>query len=64
MDSYKDGAFYKVGRNMDVSLKYFPTIHEFESALDSLKSCLFIANGTKYLSDISNLDNNKLKQFL
>lgn len=64
MDSYKNGAFYKVGKNGDVILKYFPTIHEFESALDSLKSCLFIANGTKYLSDISNLDNSKLKQFL
>lgn len=64
IDSYKDGAFYKVGKNGDITLKYFPTIHEFESALDSLKSCLFISNGTKYLSDISNLDNNKLKQFL
>lgn len=64
MESYGRGAYYKVGKNQDISLKHFPTIHEFESALDSLKSCLFIANGTKYLSDISKLDNNKLKAFL
>jgi len=64
LNSYKTGAYYKVGPNQDVTLKYFPTIHDFESALDSLKSCLFIANGAKYLTDINNLDNTKLKTLL
>ena len=64
LNSYKTGAYYKVGPNQDVILKYFPTIHDFESALDSLKSCLFIANGAKYLTDINNLDNTKLKTLL
>lgn len=64
MDSYTDGAYYKVGPNKDVTLKHFPTLQDFHSALDSLKACMFIANGAKYISDISNLSNVKLKNLI
>lgn len=64
LNSYTDGAYYKVGPNKDITLKHFPTLQDFYSALDSLKACLFIANGAKYISDISNLSNVKLKNLL
>lgn len=64
LDSYTDGAYYKVGPNKDITLKHFPTLQDFHSALDSLKACLFIANGAKYISDIQNLSNTKLKNLL
>lgn len=64
MNSYTDGAYYKVGPNKDVTLKHFPTLQDFHSALDSLKACMFIANGAKYISDISNLSNVKLKNLI
>ena len=52
LNSYIDGAYYKVGPNKDITLKHFPTLQDFHSALDSLKACLFIANGAKYISDV------------
>lgn len=64
LDSYTDGAYYKVGPNKDITLKHFPTLQDFHSALDSLKACLFIANGAKYISDVQNLSNIKLKNLL
>lgn len=64
LDSYTDGAYYKVGPNKDITLKHFPTLQDFHSALDSLKACLFIANGAKYISDVQDLDNTKLKDLL
>lgn len=64
LDSYTDGAYYKVGPNKDITLKHFPTLQDFHSALDSLKACLFIANGAKYISDVQNLSNTKLKDLL
>ena len=64
LDSYTDGAYYKVGPNKNITLKHFPTLQDFHSALDSLKACLFIANGAKYISDVQNLSNTKLKDLL
>lgn len=64
LNSYTDGAYYKVGPNKDITLKHFPTLQDFHSALDSLKACLFIANGAKYISDVQNLSNIKLKNLL
>ena len=64
LHSYTDGAYYKVGPNKDITLKHFPTLQDFHSALDSLKACLFIANGAKYISDVQNLSNIKLKNLL
>lgn len=64
LDSYTNGAYYKVGPNKNITLKHFPTLQDFHSALDSLKACLFIANGAKYISDVQNLSNTKLKDLL
>ena len=63
-DAYKDGAYYKIGPNTDYTPVHFLTINDFHSALDSLKACLFVANGAKYISDITNLSNNKLRSLL
>ena len=58
------GATYKVGPNNDVTLKYFPLISDFNSAVDSLKACLFFVNGVQTIEDIQNLNKAKLKVFL
>lgn len=61
---YQGEAYYKVGPNKDIVLKHFPNRWDFDSALDSLKACMFISNGAKYLSDINNLQDSKLRAFL
>ena len=62
--AYETGAFYKVGPNKDYTPVHFPTLSDFDSAVDSLKACMFIANGAKYISDIQNLSEDKLKQLV
>lgn len=62
--AYESGAYYKVGPDKEYTPVNFPTLAEFDSAIDSLKACMFIANGAKYISDISNLSEDKLKALI
>ncbi len=55
-----DGAYYKVGPNKDYTPVHFPTMAEFDSAIDSLKACMFLANGARYISDIEALNPDKM----
>ena len=57
-------AYYKVGKNKDYQPNHFPTLADFHTTVNSLKSCLLIANGTKFISDINKLDKNKLLNML
>lgn len=62
--AYESGAYYKVGPDKEYTPVNFPTLAEFDSAIDSLKACMFIANGAKYISDISSLSEDKLKALI
>ena len=62
--SYGNNINYKVGKNHDVSLVNFPLKSDFDSAVSSLKSALFLVNGVKYFSDINKLNTANLKKFL
>ena len=57
-------AYYKVGKNKDYQPNHFPTLADFHTTMNSLKSCLLIANGTKFISDINKLDKSKLLNML
>ena len=57
-------AYYKVGKNKDYQPNHFPTLADFHTTVNSLKSCLLIANGTKFISDINKLDKSKLLNML
>ena len=59
-----NAAYYKVGRNNDYQPNHFPTLSDFHTTMNSLKSCLLIANGVKYISDINQLDKRKLLNML
>lgn len=64
LSSYGNNINYKVGKNHDVSLVNFPLKSDFDSAISSLKSALFLVNGVKYFSDINKLNTANLKKFL
>ena len=57
-------VYYKVGRNNNYQPNHFPTLSDFHTTMASLRSCLLIANGTKYISDINNLNKGKLLDML
>ena len=57
-------AYYKVGRDSNYQPNHFPTLADFHTTMASLRSCLLIANGTKYISDINNLNKGKLLDML
>lgn len=57
-------AYYKVGREGNYQPNHFPTLADFHTTMSSLRSCLLIANGTKYISDINNLNKGKLLDML
>ena len=57
-------VYYKVGKNKDYQPNHFPTLADFHTTVNSLKSCLLIANGTKFISDINKLDKSKLLNML
>lgn len=57
-------AYYKVGREGNYQPNHFPTLADFHTTMASLRSCLLIANGTKYISDINNLNKGKLLDML
>lgn len=64
-EAYIDNeVYYKVGRNKDYQPNHFPTLANFHTTVSSLKSCLLIANGTKYISDINKLNKQKLLDML
>ena len=62
--AYSEGPYYKIGSEKNVELKYFKDSSQFRSALESLKACLFLANGAKNISDIKQLSNTKLLDFI
>lgn len=57
-------AYYKVGRDGNYQPNHFPTLADFHTTMASLRSCLLISNGTKYISDINNLNKGKLLDML
>ena len=57
-------AYYKVGIEGNYQPNHFPTLADFHTTMASLRSCLLIANGTKYISDINNLNKGKLLDML
>lgn len=59
-----NAAYYKVGKNNDYQPNHFPTLSDFHTTMNSLKSCLLLANGVKYVSDINQLDKGKLLDML
>ena len=59
-----NAAYYKVGKNNDYQPNHFPTLSDFHTTMNSLKSCLLLANGVKYISDINQLDKGKLLDML
>lgn len=60
----KEGPYYKIGKDKNVTLQHFKTGYELHTALQSLAACLFLANGAKKISDIKQLSYGKLKAFL
>lgn len=57
-------AYYKVGKDGTYQPNHFPTLSDFHTTMSSLRSCLLIANGVKFISDINNLNKGKLLDML
>lgn len=57
-------VYYKVGKNKNYQPNHFPTLADFHRTANALKSCLLIANGTKFISDISKLNVGTLQSML
>ena len=57
-------AYYKVGKDGIYQPNHFPTLSDFHTTMSSLRSCLLIANGVKFISDINNLNKGKLLDML
>ena len=57
-------AYYKVGKDGIYQPNHFPTLSDFHTTMSSLCSCLLIANGVKFISDINNLNKGKLLEML
>lgn len=57
-------AYYKVGKDGIYQPNHFPTLSDFHTTMSSLCSCLLIANGIKFISDINNLNKGKLLDML
>lgn len=62
--AYKQGANYTIGPNKNVKLASINSPYEYQQLLNSLKSIIVVSNGLKYVSQIQNLDNDRVKQFL
>lgn len=57
-------AYYKVGKDGIYQPNHFPTLSDFHTTMSSLRSCLLISNGVKFISDINNLNKGKLLDML
>lgn len=57
----EDGAYFKIGKNKDYTPTHFPTLYDFHTAINSLRSTLLIYNDVEGISDISSISTDKLK---
>lgn len=63
-EKYRQGAFYKIGKNKDVELTNINTPYEYQNLLNSLVGVFVLANNVKYVSDIRNMSTVPVKAMI